>query len=81
MRSDPRPDALDSALLAEVRPVGCHLGAHPVDVVDAEAILTVDDDPGVSRAVARDLRRRYGEHNRIVRAVHQAAQAMKGGAR
>ena len=32
------------------------------------AILTVDDDPGVSRAVARDLRRRYGEHHRIVRA-------------
>ena len=31
-------------------------------------ILTVDDDPGVSRAVARDLRRRYGERNRIVRA-------------
>jgi thioredoxin reductase (NADPH) len=32
------------------------------------AILTVDDDPGVSRAVARDLRRRYGERYRIVRA-------------
>ena len=32
------------------------------------AILTVDDDPGVSRAVARDLRRRYGEDYRIVRA-------------
>jgi thioredoxin reductase (NADPH) len=31
-------------------------------------ILTVDDDPGVSRAVARDLRRRYGETHRIVRA-------------
>ncbi|MFD5520044.1 FAD-dependent oxidoreductase [Streptomyces sp. NPDC127066] len=31
-------------------------------------ILTVDDDPGVSRAVARDLRRRYGEGHRIVRA-------------
>lgn len=31
-------------------------------------ILTVDDDPGVSRAVARDLRRRYGESHRIVRA-------------
>ncbi len=31
-------------------------------------IVTVDDDPGVSRAVARDLRRRYGERNRIVRA-------------
>jgi thioredoxin reductase (NADPH) len=31
-------------------------------------IVTVDDDPSVSRAVARDLRRRYGENNRIVRA-------------
>ncbi|MFD7817414.1 FAD-dependent oxidoreductase [Streptomyces sp. NPDC059785] len=31
-------------------------------------ILTVDDDPGVSRAVARDLRRRYGDAHRIVRA-------------
>ena len=31
-------------------------------------ILTVDDDPGVSRAVARDLRREYGEFHRIVRA-------------
>ncbi|MGW5328561.1 FAD-dependent oxidoreductase [Streptomyces sp. NPDC004014] len=31
-------------------------------------ILTVDDDPGVSRAVARDLRRRYGESYRVVRA-------------
>lgn len=31
-------------------------------------ILTVDDDPGVSRAVARDLRRRYGGAYRIVRA-------------
>lgn len=31
-------------------------------------IVTVDDDPAVSRAVARDLRRRYGEGHRIVRA-------------
>src|SRR5580692_8589907 len=31
-------------------------------------IVTVDDDPQVSRAVARDLRRQYGENNRIVRA-------------
>ncbi len=31
-------------------------------------MLTVDDDPAVSRAVARDLRRRYGEDHRIVRA-------------
>jgi thioredoxin reductase (NADPH) len=32
------------------------------------AILTVDDDPAVSRSVARDLRRQYGENYRIVRA-------------
>src|SRR5579862_1662261 len=32
------------------------------------AIVTVDDDPGVSRAVARDLRRKYGQEHRIVRA-------------
>jgi len=31
-------------------------------------LLTVDDDPSVSRAVARDLRRRYGQKFRIVRA-------------
>ena len=38
------------------------------DGASRTAIVTVDDDPGVSRAVARDLRRRYGEHHRIVRA-------------
>ena len=31
-------------------------------------LLTVDDDQAVSRAVARDLRRRYGEDYRVVRA-------------
>src|SRR5580658_4964997 len=31
-------------------------------------ILTVDDDPEVSRAIARDLRRAYGKDYRIVRA-------------
>ena len=31
-------------------------------------IITVDDDPAVSRAVARDLRRHYGANYRIVRA-------------
>src|SRR4051812_15852517 len=31
-------------------------------------LLTVDDDPSVSRAVARDLRRRYGQNFRVVRA-------------
>ncbi|MFI5697061.1 FAD-dependent oxidoreductase [Kribbella sp. NPDC051586] len=42
-------------------------------------ILTVDDDPGVSRSIARDLRRRYGEENRIVRAENpvQALDALK----
>jgi thioredoxin reductase (NADPH) len=31
-------------------------------------LLTVDDDPSVSRAVARDLRRRYGQEHQVVRA-------------
>ena len=31
-------------------------------------LLTVDDDPSVSRSVARDLRRRYGREFRVVRA-------------
>ncbi|MDQ4094228.1 MAG: response regulator, partial [Actinomycetota bacterium] len=39
-------------------------------------LLTVDDDPDVSRAVARDLRRRYGENYRVVRA-NSAAQALE----
>ncbi|SDD79574.1 FAD-dependent oxidoreductase [Actinokineospora iranica] len=43
------------------------------------SILTVDDDPGVSRAVARDLRKQYGEHYRIVRAEsgEQALAALR----
>ena len=36
-------------------------------------ILTVDDDPGVSRAVARDLRRGFGQDYRILRADSGAA--------
>ena len=36
-------------------------GAKPV-------MISVDDDPGVSRAVQRDLRRQYGEHYRVLRA-------------
>ncbi|TYP90310.1 FAD-dependent oxidoreductase [Blastococcus xanthinilyticus] len=35
-------------------------------------LLSVDDDPGVSRAVARDLRRRYGEEFRVLRASSAA---------
>ncbi|MFE1263307.1 FAD-dependent oxidoreductase [Streptomyces albogriseolus] len=41
--------------------------AQPADAART-VIMTVDDDPGVSRAVARDLRRRYGASYRIVRA-------------
>jgi thioredoxin reductase (NADPH) len=43
------------------------------------AILTVDDDPSVSRAIARDLRRRYGENYRIIRAssAPEALDALK----
>jgi thioredoxin reductase (NADPH) len=37
------------------------------------AIVTVDDDPAVSRAIARDLRRRYGDQYRVVRAETAAA--------
>jgi thioredoxin reductase (NADPH) len=36
--------------------------------VSKPILLTVDDDPSVSRAIARDLRRRYGEEYRVVRA-------------
>ncbi len=45
-------------------------GRHMAQAAEAArtVIMTVDDDPGVSRAVARDLRRRYGESYRIVRA-------------
>ena len=39
------------------------------------AILTVDDDPMVSAAIARDLRSRYGADYRIVRAT-SGAQAL-----
>jgi thioredoxin reductase (NADPH) len=42
------------------------------DETSRAAILTVDDDPGVSRAVARDLRRQYGGQYRIVRAESAA---------
>jgi thioredoxin reductase (NADPH) len=38
-------------------------------------LLTVDDDPSVSRSVARDLRRRYGASHRVVRA-NSGAEAM-----
>ncbi|MFC9083342.1 FAD-dependent oxidoreductase [Streptomyces sp. NPDC057062] len=37
-------------------------------VPSRNVIMTVDDDPDVSRAVARDLRRRYGDRYRVLRA-------------
>ncbi|MHA6630358.1 FAD-dependent oxidoreductase [Pseudonocardia sichuanensis] len=42
-------------------------------------LMTVDDDPGVSRSVARDLRRRYGQEHRIVRAEsgREALEALR----
>src|ERR1700712_1017416 len=42
--------------------------------------MTVDDDPGVSRSVARDLRRRYGQDYRVVRAEsgREALEALRG---
>ena len=40
------------------------------------AILTVDDDPSVSRAIARDLRRHYGDRYRVIRAS-SAAEALE----
>jgi thioredoxin reductase (NADPH) len=43
------------------------------DTAARTAILTVDDDPGVSRSIARDLRQRYAEQHRIVRAESGAA--------
>jgi thioredoxin reductase (NADPH) len=40
------------------------------------AILTVDDDLAVSRAVARDVRRQYGDRYRVVRA-NSGAEALE----
>jgi thioredoxin reductase (NADPH) len=47
--------------------------------VGRPVLVTVDDDAAVSRAVARDLRRRYGEEYQIVRASSgpEALDALK----
>lgn len=46
---------------------------------ERDTLLTVDDDPAVSRAIARDLRRRYGDRHRILRAgsAGEALEALK----
>ncbi len=41
--------------------------------VSKPVILSVDDDPGVLAAIVRDLRRRYGDRYRILRAESGAA--------
>ena len=48
--------------------VGQQAGTTPEQRRGKPVLLTVDDDPSVSRAVARDLRRRYAESYRVVRA-------------
>jgi thioredoxin reductase (NADPH) len=59
-----------------------HVQAEPAAVADAEpparrpAILAVDDEPAVLAAVARDLRRGFGERFRILRAT-SGAQALE----
>src|SRR6202008_2575430 len=69
------PKIASSGIEPRPRPAAWRLtGAYlmPMTRPDAQphkpVILTVDDDPAVSRAVARDLRRHYGEDHRIVRA-------------
>src|ERR671931_1110295 len=46
--------------------------AKPGPAASRPLLLTVDDDPSVSRAVARDLRRRYGRDHQVVRAASGA---------
>ncbi|HEY7628336.1 MAG TPA: FAD-dependent oxidoreductase [Ilumatobacteraceae bacterium] len=44
--------------------------------VSKPTILTVDDDPAVSQAISRDLRRRYGADYQVVRAT-SGAEALR----
>jgi thioredoxin reductase (NADPH) len=48
-------------------------------VSDLPLLLSVDDDLAVGRAIARDLRRRYGDTYRVVRAEsgHAALDALQ----
>src|SRR5215211_1042876 len=57
------------------QPRGAYLSlmSGPVIQPRKPVIISVDDDPAVSRAVARDLRRRYGENYRIMRAESGAS--------
>jgi hypothetical protein len=57
----------------------CPVAEEPAERAARPVVLTVDDDPSVSRAVARDLRRRYGADYRIMRSDsgEEALQAIK----
>ncbi len=44
------------------------IGSDSLCIMNKPVILTVDDDPQVLQAIARDLRRQYGENFRIIRA-------------
>ncbi len=59
--------AVDLAVEWPSIPPGTEVRVAP-DAPARPALVTVDDDAAVSRAVARDLRRRYGEQYRVVRA-------------
>ncbi len=66
--ASPTPPASSPTTEPASPPSARREGARPV-------LLTVDDDPSVSRSVARDLRRRYGGQYRVVRA-ESAADAL-----
>jgi thioredoxin reductase (NADPH) len=44
------------------------VSAEPAAEAVRPVVLAVDDEPSVARAVERDLRRRYGQHYRVLRA-------------
>ena len=53
--------------------------AGPDGTANRPAIVTVDDDSSVSRAVARDLRRQYGAEHRIDADLrHRAQPSLRG---
>ena len=54
------------------RPYGSHAMSQPQAPERRPAILAVDDEPAVLAAVARDLRRGFGERYRILRATSGA---------
>jgi hypothetical protein len=58
--------------------VGIALGGARIGGVTPPIILTVDDDPEVTRALARDLRQRYGEESPLSGGESPAASCGRG---